>query len=300
MTANGNGFQHPENLVDTDWLAQHLSDPDVRVFDCTVIAKQNPDPELAKTSPFVFESGRTRFAEGHIPGAGFIDLLEDLSDKSSKLPFMVPSAHQFADAVAKCGVSDDARVILYSTAEPIWAARVWWMLRAFSFDNAAILSGGWAKWTAEGRQVADKPSTYAPGHFTTRPRPGAFVGKDAVLAAVGDQSICTINALPAPVYAGTGGPVFGRKGRIVGSVSVPFGSLHDPASGAYLPADQLRSRFEAVGASDAERIIVYCGSGVAASNDAFALVSLGYENVVVYDASLSEWGHDASLPMETD
>ncbi len=300
MTANGKGFEHPENLVETDWLARHLNDFDMRVFDCTVSAKMNPDPELAMTSPFVFESGRTRFEEGHIPGAGFIDLLKDLSDKTSKLPFMVPSARHFADALAKCGVGDDTRVILYSTAEPIWAARVWWMLRAFGFDNAAILSGGWAKWTAEGRQVSDKPCTYALGHFTTRSRADAFVGKDDVLAAVGDENVCTINALPAPVYAGTGGPVFGRKGRIVGSVSVPFGSLHDPETGAYLPADQLRRKFEAVGAGNAERIIVYCGSGVAASSDAFALVSLGYENVTVYDASMSEWGQDASLPMETD
>ncbi len=299
MSTN-DGLSHQDYLVESDWLEQHLDDPGVRIFDCTVMAAMNSDPDTAKTAPFLFESGRARYDEGHIPGAGHIDLLGDFSDKSSKLPFMVPPARQFADAVAKSGIDDGDRVILYSTAEPIWPARVWWMLRAFGFTNAAILSGGWGKWTAEKRPVSEARCTYAPGRFTARPRRGAFVGKRDVLAAIGDKSVCTINALPAPVFAGTGGPVFGRKGRIAGSVSVPFSSIHDPDTGAYLPADQLRAKFEAVHADDAERIIVYCGSGIAASNDAFALVTLGYENVTVYDASLTEWGNDPSLPMEAD
>ncbi len=296
MAAGKDGFQHPEYLVETDWLEQHLNDPELRVFDCTVDARMNPEPE--SKFPFVFESGSTRFDEGHIPGAGFLDLLGELSDTSSELPFMMPSEQQFADAMGKAGVGDGARVVLYGTAEPIWAARVWWMLHAFGFDNAAILNGGWAKWSAEGRPVSRQACAYLPTRFTARQRPAAFVGKDDVLAAVGDRSVCTINALPAPVYAGAGGPVFGRKGRVVGSVNVPFGSLHDPETGAYLPASQLREKFDAVGAGDAKRLIAYCGSGIAASNDAFALALLGYDNIAVYDASMAEWGHDESLPME--
>ncbi len=298
MTAAEKGYRNPEYLVETDWLEQHLSDPDLRVFDCTVNARLNPEPN--SKFPFAFESGRGRFDDGHIPGAGFLDLLSDLSDTSSELPFMAPSEQRFADAMGRAGVSDGTRVVLYGTAEPIWAARVWWMLRAFGFENAAILNGGWAKWAAEGRSVSDQPCQYAPDHFAARPRPESFVGKDEVLAAIGDQSVRTINALPAPIYAGTGGPVFGRKGRIVGSVSVPFGSVHDPDTGAYLPAGRLREKFDAVGASGAERLIAYCGSGIAASDDAFALALLGYENISVYDASMAEWGHDETLPMETD
>ncbi len=298
MAIAGVGFQHPEYLVETDWLEQRLKDSDLRVFDCTVIARLNPEP--GSRLPFVFESGRAQFDEGHIPGAGFLDLLGDLSDPSSGLPFMAPSKGQFTKAMAKSGIGDDSRVILYSTAEPIWAARIWWMLHAFGFDSAAIVNGGWAKWRAEERPVSRQACTYPPGRLTARPRPECFVGKDEVLAAVGDDSVRTIHALPPMVFSGAGGPVFGRKGRIAGSVNVPFGSLHDPDTGTYLPANKLHEKFDAVGTGDAQQIIAYCGSGIAASNDAFALALLGYENVAVYDGSMSEWGHDETLPMEAD
>ena len=100
------------------------------------------------------------------------------------------------------------------------------------------------------------------------------------------------------IFEGSGGPVFGRKGRIAGSRNVPFGALHDPDTGTYLPAAQLWAKFDAVNAGKADKIITYCGSGIAASNDAFALALLGYNNVAVYDASLSEWGFDETLPIE--
>jgi thiosulfate/3-mercaptopyruvate sulfurtransferase len=300
MTTTENGFRHPEYLVETDWLEKHLDDPDLRVFDCTVIATMKAEMEVGKDFPFAFESGRARYGEGHVPGAGHLDLLGELSDTSSPLPFMMPSEKQFADVMSKAGVGDGARVVLYGTAEPIWAARVWWMLRSFGFDNVAILNGGWAKWSAEGRPVWKEVPNYPKAKFVARPRPGAFVGKDDVLAAIGDNSVCTINALPTMIYEGTGGPVFGRKGRIVGSRNVPFGALHDPDFGTYLPAAQLRAKFDAVHADKADKIIAYCGSGIAAANDAFALALLGYDNVAVYDASLSEWGFDETLPIEAD
>ncbi len=296
MTALQEGLRHPEHLVETGWLEDHLNDANLRIFDCTVIAQLNPEPDAR--FPFVFETGRTQFDERHIPGAGFLNLLGELSDTTSELPFLMPSEQQFADAMSKAGVSDDAYVVLYGTAEPVWAARVWWMLHAFGFRNVAILNGGWAKWSAEERPVSSAACAYSPGQFTTQVRPECFVNKDDVLAAIGDDNVCTVNALPPPIFAGTGGPVFGRKGRIVGSVNIPFNSLHDPAMGTYLPAEQLREKFSAVGADNAERIIAYCGSGIAASNNAFALTLLGYENVTIYDASLAEWGHDETLPME--
>ncbi|MHA1524783.1 MAG: sulfurtransferase [Alphaproteobacteria bacterium] len=138
----------------------------------------------------------------------------------------MPSGQQFASAMGRAGIGDETRVVLYGTAEPIWAARVWWMLRAFGFDNAAILNGGWAKWSAEERPTSKTSSTYPAGQFTVRERPECFVTSDDVLAAIGSDKIRTINALPAMMFAGTGGPVFGRKGRITGSVNAPFGSLH--------------------------------------------------------------------------
>ena len=298
MTATENGFQNPEYLVETDWLEQHLNDPDLRVFDCTVVAGPNPNPDLAKKIPFAFESGRAHFDEAHIPGAGFIDLLGDLSDRSSKLPLMMPTEEQFVDAMSRCGVGDGMRIVLYSTSEPMWASRVWWMLRAFGFEGAAILNGGWAKWTAEGRPVGDESCTYTTARFTARPRSGTFVGKDDVLAGIGDKGVRIINALPPAMHTGAGGPVFWRKGRIASSVNVPTGTLHDTETGTYLPANELRKIFDAVRVDGSARIITYCGGGIASSNSAFALALLGYDNIAVYDGSMFEWGNDESLPME--
>jgi thiosulfate/3-mercaptopyruvate sulfurtransferase len=126
-----------------------------------------------------------------------------------------------------------------------------------------------------------------------------MVGKEAVLAAIGDPSTCTINALSPEQHAGTGGNVYGRVGRIAKSVNVPAASLIDPASGALLAPEQLRARFAAVGAFDRPHAITYCGGGIAASTDALALVMLGHPDVKLYDASMSEWSNDPDLPMET-
>lgn len=298
MTTEQEGQRRSLHLVETDWLERNVGSPDLRIFDCTVTARPNPDADAR--SPVVYETGRGGFDDGHIPGAGFLDLIGDLSDPSGPLAFMAPSEERFANAMSAAGVAEGTRVVLYSATEPIWATRAWWLLRAFGFTNAAILNGGWGKWTAERLPVSTEPCAYEPTQFVARPTPGCFVDQETMLAAVGDERVRTINALPAPVFAGTGGPVFGRKGRVAGSVSVPFASLHNPDTGTYLTAEQLRAAFDAVDVDGSEKIITYCGSGVAATNDAFALVMLGYENVAVYDASMSEWGHDASLPMESD
>jgi len=300
MTVIGEEYPHFKYLVETDWLEQHLDNADLRVFDCTVNVMPNPDPVLGPQFPFVYQSGRTHFDQAHIPHAGFIDIPGKLSDASSGYPLMLPSEEQFVEVMCNYGIGDDTRVVLYSSTEPNWAARVWWMLRAFGFDNAVILNGGWAKWIEEGRPVSNQACAYAPGQFTSRSRPDAFVGKNEVLDAISDEGVCIINALPSPIHTGSSDVIFGRKGRIAGSVNVPFGSMHDVGTGGYLPADHLRKIFDEVQVNDAERLITYCGGGIASSNTAFTLTLLGYENVAVYDGSMLEWGNDASLPMVTD
>jgi thiosulfate/3-mercaptopyruvate sulfurtransferase len=126
-----------------------------------------------------------------------------------------------------------------------------------------------------------------------------MVGKEEVLAAVGDGAVCTINALSREQHIGIGGTVYGRAGRITKSVNVPAAALLDPASGTYLPVPQLRAKFAAVGAFEAPRVITYCGGGIAASSDAMVLTMLGHPDVRLYDASMSEWATDPTLPMET-
>ncbi len=287
------GFTHPEFLIDTDALERQLGDPDLRVFDCTTILI--PDPKTT----YQAVPARADFEKGHIPGAQFIDLQADLSDKNHRLRFMLPSAEDFAAAMSRFGVGEGTRVVLYSTTTPQWATRVWWLLRVFGFDKAAVLDGGWQKWSREGRPVetgAARPRP--PGHFIVREQRPLMVGKEAVLQGIGDGAVCTLNALAPEQHAGTGGNTYGRPGRIKGSVNLPAAHLIDPATSAFLPAAELRRRFEGVGAFGRE-VITYCGGGIAASADAFALVMLGHPDVKLYDASMSEWATDPTLPMET-
>ncbi len=283
------GFAHPEFLVETDWLAQHLSDPQVVVLDCTVHLVVKPN------APYDIVPGRADYEKAHIPGTQFCDVSRDVSDTSQKLNFMRPAPNAFAAAMRRFGISNDTRIVTYSTANPWWATRVWWLLREFGHDNAAVLNGGWQKWSREARPSETGPSpTRTEGKFTVQAVRNLMVGKEDVKAAMGDASICTLNALMPAQYSGG---TYGRPGQIPGSVAVPAAHLLDPATNTFLPADELRKRLGAVGALD-RPVIAYCGGGIAASADALALVMLGHQNVKIYDASLSEWSRDESLPME--
>jgi thiosulfate/3-mercaptopyruvate sulfurtransferase len=288
-------FAHPQYLVETDWLEGHLTDADVRVLDCTVLFQ-------ADAHGVRVNNGRESWGQGHIPGSGFADLMQDLSDHDSRLPFMMPPAAQFAEAMGRYGVGDSSRVVLYDASRDrwahMWAARVWWMLWAFGFEQAAVLNGGWHKWTMEGRPVSTEPSSYPTAHFTARPRPELMASKQDVMAAVADGGSCLINALTAEEHVGTVAR-YGRPGHIPASVNVPAVALVDPVTHAYLPAEQLRAQFASVGAFDRDRVITYCGGGIAASSGAFVLTLLGVTNIAVYDGSLLEWAADPALPMET-
>jgi thiosulfate/3-mercaptopyruvate sulfurtransferase len=285
--------REPRSLVETDWLAERLGDPGVRVLECTVLLHpQAPHGYRA-------ESGRAAWASGHIPGSGFADLTDELCDRTSALRFMLPPASQFTDVMSRLGVGAGIRVVLYDRAMNMYAARVWWMLRAFGFDAAAVLNGGWRKWTVEGRPASTAPDAAPPRRFIARPRPELFTDRSGVLAQQGDRTTCVLNALTEEQHRGTGGVTYGRPGRIAGSVNVPVRALVDRDTHAYLDSGTLRERFAATGALDAARVITYCGGGIAASSAAFVLTLLGHDRVAVYDASLSEWAADPALPMET-
>jgi thiosulfate/3-mercaptopyruvate sulfurtransferase len=215
------------------------------------------------------------------------------------LRFMLPPPGEFAAAMRRFGISDDSKIVTYSTANPQWATRVWWVLRVFGFYNAAVLNGGFPKWAKEDRAIETGPAvSRPPGHFTERAAKPLMADKHDVLAAIGDGAVCTINALQVVQHAGTGGNTYGRPGRIAGSVNVPTIGLIDPVTNTFLPAARLRAQFDAVHAFD-KKVITYCGGGIAASATAHALVMLGHPDVRLYDASMSEWAVDPNLPMET-
>ncbi len=279
-------------LVTTEWLAAHLGDAGLRVFDCTTHLV--PDPKTTLRA----ETARPDWEKGHVPGAGYLDLVEELSERASPYRFTLPSAEQFARAMSAHGVGPGAHVVLYSAKSAIWATRVWWMLRAFGFDEVSVLDGGWEKWTGEGRPVATAPCAYPPATFTAHPRPALLARTPDVAAAQADPGVCTLNALSRAQHTGEGGIHYGTPGHIPGSVSVPFVELIDRERNTFLAPAALRARLEAAGALAAPRVVTYCGAGIAATGVAFALALLGRDDVAVYDGSLGEWCADPARPME--
>ena len=293
MAEAGDGFAHPQYLVTTEWLAAHLGDRDLRVYDCTTYLK--PDP----VTTFRAESGRPQWAEGHVPGSDYLDLQGELSDLSSKLRFTMPPAEQFAAAMSRHGLGENTRAVLYSAGNIMWATRIWWMLRAFGFDAAGVLDGGWEKWAAEGRPISKEPATYPPARFVAKSRPELIATREEVQAKIADRGACTINALSAEQHTGEGGVAYGRAGRIKGSVNVAYARLQSGKPSTFRSPAELRELFAEVGAEPSKKIITYCGGGIAATTDAFVMTMLGYPRVAVYDGSLGEWTADPAMPMET-
>lgn len=279
-------------LVETDWLAERLDDPNLRIFDCTVWLRPDP-PRIYRV-----ESARGDYNAGHIPNSAFLELTE-VSDTNSSFNFMMPTAERFAAAMAGRGVSDDSHVILYARESIQWATRVWWMLRAIGFDNASVLNGGYDKWQAEGREISTEPFEYSSNALTPRPRQGLFCDKDETRGAIDEGRTCVINALRPSLHDGSEPVNYGRPGRIANSINIPAVALLDPKTKAYKPWVELESMFKDAGVLDKDRVVLYCGGGIAATSDAFVLTMLGKDNVTVYDASMSEWANDPEMPMET-
>jgi thiosulfate/3-mercaptopyruvate sulfurtransferase len=282
------------NLITTDELARRMTAPAVRVFDCTTYLRPRTDAQPG----YVSESGRVNYDKGHLPGAAYLDLAGELSDTSSKLRYTLPPLETLTRAFAAKGVGHGTFVVLYSHASPVWAARIWWMLRAVGFDDAAILDGGLDKWKTEGRPLETKETIHPPATLTLRGRPEIFADKNDIKAAIGRPGTLTLNALSHDQHKGTGGVVYGRAGRIAGSSCIPAASLFG-ADKTLKPINELRAAFEGVGADRDKRVLVYCGGGIAATLDAFVLTALlGHKNVSVYDNSMQEWSNDPNLPME--
>jgi len=172
------------------------------------------------------------------------------------------------------------------------------MLRWLGFDNAAVLDGGFEKWEAEGRPLSTDTGSYPGGHLTIRLQPNLFVTKEDVLKAIDEPGTCLVNALGRDIFSGEN-LRYGRPGRIPGSINLPQVELVDPNTHAFLPANEIVRMFESAGAIGADRHVTYCGGGIFATVDAFWLYQLGHDNVAVYENSMSEWGPDHALPMET-
>ncbi len=287
-------FKHPDQLITAGELSPQLGDDKLRVFDCTTYLLY----ETGTGKPYTVKSGAEDYAAGHIPHSAFIDLQGQLSVTDSPFRFTVPEPEDLAGRFARLGIGDDTRVVLYARANMQWATRIWWMLRYVGFDNAAILDGGWDNWVHEGRAVEKEKTVYAPAALTAKPRPNLFAGRDEVLAAMGDDGSCTLNALGAELHRGDFSR-YGRPGRIPGSVNVPAAELQRPETKEFIEPSTIAAAFDKVGVRPDQRVLAYCGGGIAATLDAFLLHQLGYTDIAVYDNSMSEWATDERLPIET-
>lgn len=286
-------FVHPEFIVEPEWLARSLGNPNIHVLDCTQHLIPRPGNVLND-----IKSGLEDFENGHIPGASYIDIDRDISGNGNpNLHFTLPDPELFAQAMGRFGVGDESMVVLYASANHWWATRVWWMLRVFGHDRAAVLNGGFQKWRREGLPIEAGPGrARRPTRYIPRYRLGHVVDKKQVLAAIGASDACILNALRPEQHAGTGGTSYGRPGHITGSINVAAANVVDQDN-VFKSAAELRRMF--ADALAKPRVITYCGGGIAASSAAMILAMLGHRNVQLYDASLAEWAADSYLPMQT-
>lgn len=280
--ANATGV---DTLVTAEWLHEHLEDPDLVILDATV------QIDFSESGDVMISSGRDGFDQGHIPSAQFADLTDDLVDTSSRYPYAMPAPEKFASAMGALGVSDNSRVVVYSRDYSAWAARVWWMLRWIGFDNAAVLDGGLAAWTAAGFALSTEVANTAEKTMTVALRPHVIADRDEVFDAISDDAVILVDAMPAAHYRGEM-VMYGRAGHIPTAINIPTVFAED---GHFLAEQALQDLhpFD----HDA-RVIIYCGGGISASANAFAMHRLGYSDVAVYMNSLDEWAADPANPLD--
>jgi thiosulfate/3-mercaptopyruvate sulfurtransferase len=275
-------------IVSTDWLADHLRDPDLRVAD----VRWYLDPA---------RRGRDAYAAGHIPGAVFLDVETDLSapgggrgSAHGRHPW--PSEAQVSRVMGAAGIGPGVRVVAYDDQAGAIAARLWYLLRSHGHEDAAVLDGGIVKWIAEGRALETATPAPRPARFEARLRPGAVVDKQDLATAA--RQMLMLDARAPDRYRGEAEPVDPRAGHIPGAKNAPFsGNLTTGPIPVFLPPAALRKRYAALGA-EASPPVVYCGSGVTACHDLLALASAGLSGSL-YAGSWSEWSADAGLPVAT-
>ncbi len=280
-------YANPDALVSTDWLASHLTAPDVRVVDATWFM-----PSLGRNA-------REEYDAEHIPGAVFFDI-DEIADSNSPLPHMLPPPEKFSSKVRKLGLGNGNKVVVYdATGFTSAAARVWWMFRTFGHKDISVLDGGLPKWRAEGRPVEDLPPVPRDRHFNARYNHLLVRNLENIRANITAGRDQVIDARAAARFKGEAPEPRPTKfqGHIPGSVNVPFADLIDEESRCMLPPARLRARFDAVGIDPKRPIATTCGSGVTACTVALALHLLGAQNVAVYDGSWAEWGNADDTPI---
>jgi len=272
---------HRENaLIEADELIAILDKPELRIFDATIMFYMGMSPEEAAKMP----TAHQQYLAGHIPGAAFFDH-KKYSDLGSPYEYMRAPDDVLADRIGQAGIAANSDVILYTPGILASATRAWWLLRYAGVEQVRVLNGGYKAWLKAGCAVEQQESSYPPARFTGQFNPGMFADKEEVQASINQASTLIENALTQDWY---------DREHIPGSTCLP---LIDLTVGwdAFLPADQLNARLKPV--DPHQRIITYCGGGIAATVNALAYLMAGVRQVAVYDGSLFEWKGEG-LPLD--
>ena len=287
-------WKFPEYISSFEWLNNNLDNKKVRIFDCTTyLLYQDDDPSL----PYIVESGFREYQISHIKNSAYLDLQKDLSDNSSKFRFTLPDYHTLAKNFSNLGVGDDFHIVLYSRNGLQWATRIWWMLYVLGFKNLSILDGSFNEWKKNNLPIESKINIFEKSEFKIEINNKIFVDKNRVLGSMNTKECVILNSLTEDLHNGEN-PRYGRPGRIPGSLNIPFHELTDLEKGCFKSPSECLEVFKKKGISQDSRVLNYCGGGIAASLDAFVLFQLGYDDIEIYDNSMSEWATDENLPIE--
>src|SRR5690349_1614198 len=274
-------------LVSAEWLAAHLDDPAVRPVDV----------RWYLTEP---AKGRVEYEQSHIPGAPFMDMESDLTSPRGQGPgrHPLPTPAAFAAAAGRAGIGDETHVVAYDSSGGAAAARLWWLLRYFGHPRVSLLDGGWPAWQAAGYPTESSAPAVPQASFSGVPHPEMVVDADEVDRLRRDPRTLLLDVRANERYEGRVEPIDSQAGHIPGARSAPFaGNLRD--DGRMKSPAELRDRYLALGADTAERIACYCGSGVTAAHDIFALYLAGRTDALLYEGSWSDWSSDPTRPIAT-
>ncbi len=282
-------YVNPDALVSTEWLADHLGDPQIAVIDASWHL------------PAAERNGGEEYEAAHIPGSVFFDV-DSIADTGSGLPHTIPSPEFFAGQVGALGIDNSKRVIAYDSNGGFMAAmRAWWMFRLYGHDRVAVLDGGLPKWLAEDRPMTDAATEIAAADFEARFRAGMVRTLDQIMANIEDAEAQVVDVRAPGRFDGTEPePRPGmRSGHIPGSVNLPFAAFLDKDRHFVMrSADEIGAVIGGTGGTQ-NPIVASCGSGVTACVAALALHLIGRDDVAVYDGSWSEWGGRDDTPVET-
>lgn len=269
-------------LVAVDWLADRLEDPDIRVLDVRWYLSDH-------------DQGRREYAEGHLPGAVFLDIEDDLSDttRPGEGRHPLPDPGDLAGTLGRLGVGTAHTVVVHDDGPGVVAARAWWLLRHLGHADTHVLDGGISAWRGAGLPVDDLVPDHPPTTFDIRVRGDDTVTMEDV---VGRGTVVLLDARAPERYRGEVEPVDPVPGHIPGAVNLPNAALVG-GDGRFLPPEVLRSRFAAAGVDPEHDVVASCGSGVTACHLILGAVAAGLPEPRLYPGSYSQWSR-AGRPVE--